>query len=206
MADIDWLLTAFCAKCNDGSHSNTLTSATVMYKDFSTKLDEWVYRGRLSADETQAIETNMKDLIAQFDSEATRGPYNNSYWVLQGNLESYTAYWEEFVNRKLEDRRQREERRREDEMYRDALQASRLAAAMETQMYAPGQLAQLEASRVDLPGDSEDDFPAEEASSSRSHSGGHHGSSSHSSRHRHHHGSSSQSVMTQLFGGRRRRR
>lgn len=214
VAIIDNNLDPFCYKCECGTHGDTLSSATHMWSDFQTKLDQWVYEAGLSDDETQQIKTHMDTLRNEVVTESTQGPYNQSYYVLQANWVNYTTQWENYVNRKLDAMRQQAQQRQEDEMYRDARQSSRLLDAMETYIYAPGQLEQLEASRVGLSGDSEDDYSTGKASGSQSHSGRHHGSSSHSHHHRHHHGSSSGSsggesktdLMTQWFGGRRRRK
>lgn len=212
VAMIDRNLDPFCAECE--YRSDNLSSATHMYSDFQTKLNQWVYKAGLSDDEMQQIKTDMDEKRNQVEHESTKGPYNRSCWVLQQNLRNYTARWENYVNRKLDIMRQQTQQRQEDEMYRDARQSSRLSDAMETYIYAPGQLAQLEASRVGLPGDSEDDYSTGEASGSQSHSGRHHGSSSRSHHHGHHHGSSSGSSgresktdqMAQWFGGKRRRK
>ncbi|KAG6356211.1 hypothetical protein INS49_015598 [Diaporthe citri] len=135
--------------------------------DFDTKKDQWEYRGRLSQQETQLIQENIETSRGQYEAETRRGPWNNSYWVLQENLYGYTAYWEDYVNNKLQAEQQETQRRQEEEMYRQARLDSRISDALETPIYAPGQLTQLEASRVDLPEDSEDDFPMEEASAAR---------------------------------------
>lgn len=212
-ANIDPSLSPFCAQCEHGSHGDTTSSATFMMTDFDTKKDQWEYRGRLSQEETLLIQENIRVLRGQYEAETQRGPWNNSYWVLSENLDRYTAYWEDYVNTKLEAERQQAQQRQEDEMYRDARLDSRIADAMETVIYNPGQLAQLEASRVDLPGDVYEDFPMEEASGSQSHSGGQPGSSSQSHHHGRQHGSSSQSSgkhkhdrLVQFFGGKKRRK
>lgn len=196
-----------------------------MMTDFETKKNQWAYRGRLSQAETQLIQENIGELRHQYDLETQRGPWNNSYWVLGEKLHRYTVYWENYVNTKLEAERQKAQQaqreaqrqaqqRQEDEIYRDARLGNRISAAMETPIYAPGHLTQLEASRVDLPGDSEDDFPMEESSDSEDDSEDQAGPSSQSHHYRQHHGSSSQSSgkhhrpsrMARFFGGGKKRR
>lgn len=177
-----------------------------MMTDFDTKKNQWEYRGRLSQEETQLIQENINVLRGLYEAETTRGPWNNSYWVLSESLDKYTAYWEDYVKNKLEAEQQRARQMQEEEMYRQARLGSRILAAAETPIYAPGQLTQLEASRVGLPGDSEDDFPTEEASGSQSHSGGQPGSSSQSHHHRQHHGKQKHDRLMQFFGGKKRRK
>lgn len=222
LAEIDHSLSAFCAECEHGSHGDTISSATFMMTDFETKKNQWAYRGRLSQAETQLIQQNIEELRHQYDLETQRGPWNNSYWVLGEKLHRYTVYWENYVNNKLEAERQeaqqaqreaqqQAQQRQEAEMYRDIRLGNRISAAMETTIYAPGHLTQLEASRVDLPGDSEDDFPAEESSDSEDDFEDQAGPSSQSRDHRQHHGSSSgrhhkPSRMARFFGGGKKRR
>lgn len=192
-AVIDFTLSPFCAGCDYGSHGDTISSATYIYTDFETKKDQWEHSGALSEEDLQNIQQSIDYWRGQFDKESLKGPFNNSYWLLWENWHRYTADWGDYVNVKLEEKRQQAQQRLEDDMYSEARQGSRVAATMETSMYAPGQLSQLEESRANL--------AAEEASGSQSRSGGHHGSSSRSSgRH------NKPDRLTELFGGRRRRK
>lgn len=192
-ADIDFTLSPFCAGCDYGSHGDTISSATFIYTDFETKKDQWEHSGALSEEDLQRVQEDIDYWRGKFDTESLKGPFNNSYWRLWEDWHRYTAQWEDYVNKELEEKRKEAQQRLEDEMYNEARQGSRVAATMETSMYAPGQLSDLEASRVNL--------AAEEASGSQSRSSGHHASSSRSSgRH------NKPDRLTEIFGGRRRRK
>lgn len=207
VAVIDWNLAPFCAGCELGTDNRTVNSAPAMYADFETKKNQWVYRGRLSEEETQAIQDDIDDLLEQHDDETLRGPYNNSYFVLRELLDQYTARWDAYVDRKVEDDRQRaQQQRQEDEMYRQAVQRSRSSASDEDDFAVEFEEEEGEAS-----GSQASDS---QASGSQSHSGSQPGSSSHSRHHGQQHGSSSRSsgkqsrtgMWTQFFGGKRRKR
>lgn len=192
-AVIDFTLSPFCAGCDYGSHGDTISSATYLYTDFETKKDQWESSGALSEGDLQDIQQSIDHWRGRFDRESLKGPFNNSYWLLWEDWHRYTAHWGEYVNQKKEENRQQAQQMLEDEMYSEARQGSRVVATMETSMYAPGQLSQLEESRANL--------AAEEASGSQSRSGGHHGSSSRSSgRHK------KPDRLMDMFGGRRRRK
>ena len=161
-ADVDWNLSPFCASCEHGADGGVIKSAVIMYTDLETRRDQWEYNCGLSAEEIQTINEDITTLKRRYNSETERGPHNNSYFVLQELLDGYTAYWDEYVNNKLESERRQAQEREVDEMFRNSRQESRVYDAFETSIYAPGTQAQLE------------------ASGSQSSSGGHQGSSSHS--------------------------
>lgn len=201
-ADTDESLSPFCAQCEHGSHGDTISSATFMWTDFETKKNQWEYRGRLSQQDIQLIQEHIETFRGMYEAETTRGPWNNSYWVLRDGLNAYTAHWEQYVNNKLEAERQQAQKRQEEEMYREARLESSISDAMETVIYTPDQSAQLEALRMGFPGDADEDFPLEEESGSQSQSSGQPGSSSRS----HHHRQHKQGLWSEFFFGKKRRK
>lgn len=193
---IDDELPLFCASCDDLA-KKPMERASLMWADFKTKRDQWEYRGRLSPEQVQMIDDNMNQLRQQVLDVSNQGPYNNSYWTLQGLWSEYTEYWNEYVDNKLKDDRQLKAQQEDAKIYHAARFSSGIEDAMETMIYAPGQLRQLK------------------ESGSQSHSDGQPGSSSHSHHHRHRHGSShgssshgssshgSSSKLSRWFSGRK---
>lgn len=192
---IDDNLPSFCASCDDVA-KKPMERASFMWTDFETKRDQWEYKGGLSPEEVQMIEDHMVQLRQEILSVSRQGPYNQSYWTLKRLLGEYIKHWDSCVNNKLEDERQQKAQEQEAKMYQAARFSSGIEDAMETMIYAPGELRRLQ------------------ESGSQSHSDGQSGSSSHSHHHRHRHGSShgssshgssskSSSKLSRWFSGRR---
>lgn len=184
----DPLLSYFCAQCDYRDDSQNRRSASDMLSDFGTRRDQWEYSGQLSLEELQEVQSDIDLAEAKFRDSAVTGPHNNSYWVLRFEWGKYVKKWDAYVQEKLAAEQQRQAQEETDKAWDDARRSNDLSDAMETLIYAPGELRRLE------------------ESSSQSQSGGQSGSSSHSRRHRHRHGSShgssskSSSKLVRWFG------
>lgn len=185
----DPLLSAFCAQCDYRDDSQNRRSASDMLSDFRTRRDQWEYSGQLSLEELEEVQGDIDIAQAKLEGVAVSGPYNKSYWVLRSEWMKYVKKWDAYVQEKLDEEQRRQSQEEMDKAWDDARRSNNLSDAMETLIYAPGELMRLE------------------EASSQSQSGGQSGSSSHSHRHRHRHGSShgssskSSSKLVRWFGG-----
>ncbi|KAL1872745.1 hypothetical protein Daus18300_004291 [Diaporthe australafricana] len=166
VADVNHEFSPFCLDCDTSYRINgdRLDSASNLYLAFETKRDQWIYKGKLSEEDTEVINQDMEAKRGLFHDVTNGGPNNASYGALGALLEEYTERWDKFVNEKLEAKLQQARQKQDAAIWAEARLGTNLSDAMETQIYPAG-------------------FLSQQRSSDRSRSGDNNGSSS-SSRHR----------------------
>lgn len=118
VADVNHDFPSVCLSCDTPHRINgdRLDSATNLYMEFDTKSDSWVYRGRLSEEDTEVINQDMEAKRELYHKETDRGPNNISYGALGVLLEECTQKWDNFVDDKLEAERQQAKQNRDQEL------------------------------------------------------------------------------------------
>lgn len=146
-AVVNPLLYGWCDACQDGDSE---WSAANMRGRFEVERDKWQELDILDESELNSVQRDMDRARRRHTDEASgpAGPYNNSYYVLLDALETYTAYWDQYVKDKKDAKARQKEERDLEEAWRQARMGNRVDEAVETSVYPPGYLAQAEASRA----------------------------------------------------------
>ncbi|KAG8156999.1 hypothetical protein KVR01_013221 [Diaporthe batatas] len=140
-AEVDPDIDVWCVDCEN--EDDYEWSAENMCGRFANELENWRAQGILDEQELGAVRRDIDRALRRHRDEANgpRGPYNNSYYVLQEALETFMAYWDQYIT----DKRARME---EEEAWRLARVGNRVDEALETSVFPPGYLAQAEEARA----------------------------------------------------------